>query len=608
MGNKKNKNRASAKSFRGNQYASGNKKKGRKQKQEDQTTPHRHEKRKADDGTPLSRSAKKIRLEDGDIEGNDNFFFLMNFSILKYVIEVVSKHCATCRAKNPNVVLQHLDNERMGFSQKFKISCSSCLWCINTYTSPKIEKNDSPGQNRHTVNTLATIAFREIGKGHEAMKMFNSCMNMPPPMAKKAFASISDDLFGAYEDVANKSMARAADEVKEDKSAEINDCQVTIDGTWQKRGYASLNGAVIAASKEGKVIDFQIMSKHCMGCRIWKSREGTPAYDEWKLNHKCSINHKKSAGAMEADGAVAMFQRSVETHNLRYRWYIGDGDTEAFSKVKNSNPYGDMVPQKLECVGHVQKRLGTRLRLLRNNHRGKVLEDGKKILGKGRLTDKAINTLQNYYGMAIRQNTHSLFSMKKAVGAVLYHCSDITKEEVRHQFCPREPEGWCKWQSDKLKGTSLYKKKLNLPVCIKRLLEPIFRDLSADELLGKCLHGQTQNANEAFNAVLWQKCPKEIFVGRETLQLATNSAVIAYNDGSLRLGDVYKKLDIPVGKYFMLGATQRDKKRIDSSDKKSSEIGKKRRKMLRATKKGYIDAEKEAEGGDSYSAGSFASE
>ena len=58
----------------------------------------------------------------------------------------------------------------------------------------------------------------------------------------------------------------------------------------------------------------------------------------------------------------------------------------------------------------------------------------------------------------------------------------------------------------------------------------------------------------------------------------------------------------------MLGATQRDKKRIDSSDKKCSEMGKMRRKMLRATKKGYIDAEKEAEGGDSYSAGSSASE
>ena len=106
-------------------------------------------------------------------------------------------------------------------------------------------------------------------------------------------------------------------------------------------------------------------------------------------------------------------------------------------------------------------------------------------------------------------------------------------------FVPKmSDECWCKWQSGKLKGTSRYRKKLNLPVCIKRLLEPIFRDPSTDELLAKCLHGQTQNANEAFNAVLWQKCPKGIFVGRETLQLATNSAAIAYNDGSLRPGDV----------------------------------------------------------------------
>ena len=129
-------------------------------------------------------------------------------------------------------------------------------------------------------------------------------------------------------------MGRAANEVKQDKSADIYDCSVTIDGTWQKRGFASLNGAVIAASSDGKIIDFQVMSKHCMGCRVWKRREGTPAYNEWSLNHNCQINHRKSAGAMEAEGAVAIFQRSIATHNLRYRWYIGDGDTEAFSKVK----------------------------------------------------------------------------------------------------------------------------------------------------------------------------------------------------------------------------------------------------------------------------------
>ena len=88
------------------------------------------------------------------------------------------------------------------------------------------------------------------------MKVFSSCMNMPPPVAKKAFTSWFNETLEAYENVAIQSMGRAASEVKQDKSADINDCLVTIDGTWQKRGHKSLNGAVVAASSEGKIIDF----------------------------------------------------------------------------------------------------------------------------------------------------------------------------------------------------------------------------------------------------------------------------------------------------------------------------------------------------------------
>ena len=546
MGSKKNKKKAVSKVFRGNQHAFGKAKKGRKKQVQPRPTPPRDQQRKrvANDDTPLSRSSKKIRLDHEKEETSRNimdFFYFMNFSVLKHIVDEVVQHVVACKAKHPKVDLEHLEESKMGFAQKFKISCKSCSWFTETFSSPVVAERGTPGLNRFTVNSLAVMAFREIGRGHEAMKTFNACMNMPPPMAKQAFCSTVDIVSKAYEDVAKESMATAASEVKVDKAADINDCQVAIDGTWQKRGFSSLNGAVVATSKEGKVMDYQVMSKHCMGCRIWKSREGTPEYDNWKASHICSINHQKSAGAMEAEGAVAIFKRSVPTHNLRYRWYIGDGDTEAFNKVKNSNPYGDVVPEKLECVGHVQKRLGTRLRTLRNNTKGKALEDGKKINGRGRLTDKAINTLQNYYGMAIRQNTKSLYGMKKAVGAVLYHCCDIENPGVRHKFCPREKDGWCKWQADKLNGTCTYKKKVNLPVAIKKLLEPIFKDLSAEELLQKCLHGQTQNANEAFNAILWQKCPKEVFVGRETLELAMNSAVILYNDGFLKLREVFRK-------------------------------------------------------------------
>ena len=383
-------------------------------------------------------------------------------SILNCIVEEVNKHVAACMAKDPQINVEHLDDQKMGFAQKLKICCRSCLWKIEPFTSPEIKKDGTPGQTRFSVNSLAVIAFRKIGKGHEASTVFNSFMNMPPPMAKKTYSSSANEILEAYEGVARQSMERAATEIKQDEAAVITDCSVTIDGTWQKCGFASLNGAVVAVSSEGKVIEFQVMSKHCMGCRIWKNREVTPAYDDWRLTHKYHINHKKSAGAMEADGAVAIFTRTTTTHNLRYHWYIGDGDTEAFSKVKSSNPYGDIVPEKLECVGHVQKRLGIRLRTLRSNLTGKLLEDGKKSTGIGRLTDKAINILHNYYGMAIRQNTHSLYSMKKAVGAVLYHCSDISDEEQHHTFCPRESETWFKWEADTIRKTSIYRKLICL--------------------------------------------------------------------------------------------------------------------------------------------------
>ena len=67
----------------------------------------------------------------------------------------------------------------------------------------------------------------------------------------------------------------------------------------------------------------------------------------------------------------------------------------------------------------MQKRLGTRLRTLRTTLKSKILSDGKKISGRGRLTDKVINTMQNYYGMAIRQNSNDLFAMRKSVIATL---------------------------------------------------------------------------------------------------------------------------------------------------------------------------------------------
>ena len=113
---------------------------------------------------------------------------------------------------------------------------------------------------------------------------------------------------------------------------------------------------------------------------------------------------------MGAAGATDIFNKSIGKNNLICHEYLGDGDT-LFKEVVDANPCEkyDITPSKLECIGHVQKRLGTRLRNCVKSHKG----TNKPISGKGKLTEKVINSIQNYYGMAIRNNVDDIHNMRK---------------------------------------------------------------------------------------------------------------------------------------------------------------------------------------------------
>ena len=146
---------------------------------------------------------------------------------------------------------------------------------------------------------------------------------------------------------------------------------------------------------------------------------------------------------MEAAGVVRMFQTSVENLQLRYTTFIGDGDSKGHLSVVQAQPYGpEELGEKGECLGHIQKGVATRLRKFKKEYGSNVFSDGKKLGGVGRLNKKWENKLQNYYGLAIRQNTTDLSAMRRAVEAVLYHCSEATSSKARHMFC-NESE-WCK--------------------------------------------------------------------------------------------------------------------------------------------------------------------
>ena len=155
-----------------------------------------------------------------------------------------------------------------------------------------------------------------------------------------AFVNLNNnDIYKAYAEAARASMHNVASQIRKDDSLPTR-TRVKIDGAWQKRGHASLNG-VVTATIGSKCIDIQAFSKHCKACQMWAKHKGSPAYERWKAEHVCHMNHEKSSGAMESAGAMEIFNRSVSKYNLMYTEYLGDGDTSSFKEVVTSDSYKD---------------------------------------------------------------------------------------------------------------------------------------------------------------------------------------------------------------------------------------------------------------------------
>ena len=94
-----------------------------------------------------------------------------------------------------------------------------------------------------------------------------------------------------------------------------------------------------------------------------------------------------------------------------------------------------------------------------------------------------------------------------------------------------------------------------------------------------------------------------MFVQRNTLECTVNSAVIEFNEGPCGINDVLRELGVSPDVLTQQGSNKMVVRRNKSIKQKLSEIRKKRRKKLRSMKKGYADAGKDQEGGESYMSG-----
>ena len=140
--------------------------------------------------------------------------------------------------------------------------------------------------------------------------------------------------------------------------------------------------------------------------------------------------------------------------------------------------------------------------------------------GKGKLTNTEIDTVQNCFGIALRSNVGNLAFMKSACMASMYHICGY------HDNCPKSADTCCQYYKDKQDNTNYYKSKGDFPIHVRRAILLIYQSLCKSDIMEKCLHGKTQNANESFNGIIWNCVLKATHVSLDFISVGVYIALL----------------------------------------------------------------------------------
>jgi hypothetical protein len=496
----------------------------------------------------------------------------------------------------------------MGFAESLHLQCSCGYDSDFLYSSPRvgdIERLDVPFE----INTTMTLYATQIGKGHEALDAMKAVLGTET-MHQKTFSRHQKKIQAACETAATEQLQSVAEVIHaaypDVDSDDVLDITVSYDGTWQKRGFSSRHGVGVAIEVQtGLVIDLEVLSTYCHSCKLARTRLGsdTPEMKEWQNNHTdCDANFTGSSKAMEAEAARRMWMRSVERYNLRYKSILSDGDASTFAALQHLQPYGPDHPiEKLDCVNHADKRMGTALRKAIVDHK----LGGK---GQGRLTNAKASKLQKYYGRAIRQNIGNPIAMKDAIWATFFH-SISTDDDPHHNSCPRGADSWCIFNKAEALGAEMPGHGPNtistwLSRDVSQHINHIYHRTSDESLLERMMTGATQNANESLNSLIWVYCPKNVFVGRPRLVSAVQTAVCQFNAGSESFAAKLQQLGLQITEKQAFYLQQKDRRRVRKAEKASEALVKEARHARHLAKRQAL-AKLEMEEGLQYGAGLF---
>ena len=322
---------------------------------------------KNDSSNPVNTASYRKVYEHlqstSDIDNDDDKltgYRMINIENLCIFLELFSCPNNLCKSKQSLKV--HFE-KKTGIASEICFICEQCLERFTLQTSDTVVDSKV-----YDVNQRFQWSMFGIGRHHKQAGKFCGLMNMPPPVSETAWRKGSQRIHAATKVVCEDSMSRAGKEQRKSKRG-FSETVASFDGTWQRKGFQSKNGVVTCLSvsdKKCKVLDCETLTNYCGVCVTKRKMCKSDAeFEQWYMTHQnaCLKNHEGSAGAMEPAGVKEIYTRSEAKHHLQYTGYLGDGDSKSYSKIAAADPpiYAGKEIKKLECCGHVQKRMGRRL-------------------------------------------------------------------------------------------------------------------------------------------------------------------------------------------------------------------------------------------------------
>lgn len=194
-------------------------------------------------------------------------------------------------------------------------NCASHQTLAPFHTTPKTNRF-------YDINRELVLGLRLIGRGYSAATKVLGVLNLPRPVSNVSWTAHTKAIELAANELLERELQNAVLQVKRyklengDLDAKVDssiadeqlkdifvDAGVSIDGSWNSRGWSARDGMVAVVSIDtGKVLDVVFLSNSCAACEQKKreQREGKISKRDflgWFIGHEenCYLNHEGSS-------------------------------------------------------------------------------------------------------------------------------------------------------------------------------------------------------------------------------------------------------------------------------------------------------------------------